>query len=33
MRQVLRRMVRVGLLVQRGASKRHTYYEVGGLRR
>lgn len=33
MRQVLRRMVRGGYLVQRGSSKRHTYYEVGGLRR
>jgi ATP-dependent DNA helicase RecG len=29
MRRVLRRMVRGGLLVQRGTSKRHTYYEIG----
>ena len=31
MRQVLRRMVRAGLLVQRGASKRHTFYELGSI--
>jgi predicted MarR family transcription regulator len=29
MRRVLRRMVRGGLLLQRGTSKRHTYYEIG----
>lgn len=29
MRRVLRRMVRAGLLIQRGTSKRHTYYEMG----
>lgn len=31
MRQVLRRLVRAGFLVQRGTSKRHTFYELGAV--